>query len=71
MIEVKYHEIPGTVNIKHLNRYMLQNVSYYYYQWMSGIVPTLLKIWCWHNTFRGVNKPFKYNTPRVLWEGVG
>ena len=32
---------------------------------------TLLKIWCWHNTFRGVNKPFKYNTPRVLWEGVG
>ena len=18
----------------------------------------LLKIWCWHNTFRGVNKPF-------------
>jgi len=39
MIEVKYHEIPGIVNIKHLNRYMLQNVSYYYYQWMSGIVP--------------------------------
>ena len=32
---------------------------------------TLLKIWCWHNTFRDVNKPFKYNTPRVLWEGVG
>ena len=21
---------------------------------------TLLKIWCWHNTFRGVNMPFKY-----------
>ena len=35
------------------------------------IETTLLKIWCWHNTFRGVNKPFKYNTPRVLWEGVG
>ena len=30
------------------------------------VLHALLKIWCWHNTFRGVNMPFKYNTQRVL-----
>ena len=31
----------------------------------------LLKIWCWHNTFWGVNMSFKYNTPKCVMESVG
>ena len=46
---------------------VLETTNYF----LERIPSILLKIWCWHNTFRGVNKPFKYNTPRVLWEGVG